>query len=394
MIKEYFEFGWASIRQRGVRSWLTIIGIVIGVAAIVSLITIGQGMKNAVEDQFESLGIRNIRVVPASLQGPPSSFFTLPNKMADRIEKFSIVEYVDRVMIGSETVVFSGEENFASVFGYDTALADKGFADLNIKPEKGRFFQPNDRGLVIAGNVFAKETFSKELSERSKLKIGNKTFKVVGVFEKTGTNVDERLYLPLEDAREIFNRPDDLNVIVITVKDGIEINKARDSIEESLLREYDEEEFDILTPQQILEQINNILGVVQTVFAGIAAISLVVGGIGIMNSMFTSVLERTRDIGVMKSVGAKDTDIALLFLIEAGIIGLVGGIIGVLIGTLLAFLVGSGASAFGFPLLKIEIDLQIIAASLAFSFFVGTLAGLLPALQASKLKPVDALRYE
>ena len=394
MIKEYFVFGWSSIRQRGLRSWLTIIGIVIGVAAIVSLITIGQGMKNAVEAQFESLGVTEIRVVPASLQGPPSPFFTLPNRMADRIEQLSIVEHIDRIMIGTSTVTFSGEESFSSIFGYDVSLADEGFADLNVEVEKGRSFQPNDRKVVIVGNVFATELFDKEISERNKLKIGNRTFKVIGVFERTGTNVDNRAYLPLEDARELFNRPNDLNVIVVSVKEGIEINKARDSIEESLLRQYDDEDFDILTPQQILNQINDILGVVQSVFAGIAAISLVVGAIGIMNAMFTSVLERTRDIGVMKSVGAKNFDIAAVFLIESGTIGLVGGAAGVLAGTLLAFSVGSGASAFGFPLLKIEVDFQIIVFALAFSFFVGSLAGLLPALQASKLKPVDALRYE
>ena len=123
-------------------------------------------------------------------------------------------------------------------------------------------------------------------------------------------------------------------------------------------------------------------------------ISLLVGAVGIMNSMFTSVLERTRDIGLMKAVGARNSDIATIFLAEAGIMGSIGGGIGIIIGTALAFAVGFAAKAFGFPLLKIQVDPVIVIVALLFSFLVGALSGILPALQAAKLKPVDALRYE
>mgnify|MGYP000589671303 CR=1 FL=1 len=145
MAKDYLTFSWNSIRHRGIRSWLTILGIIIGVAAIVSLITVGQGMQNAVEEQFEKLGIRNIRIVPASLQGPPSSFFTLNNDIIAKTESINVVDYVDKVMIGSTTLEFNNEEKFVSVLGYDVTLADRGFADIDVTAEKGRLFLPGDR---------------------------------------------------------------------------------------------------------------------------------------------------------------------------------------------------------------------------------------------------------
>ena len=394
MTKDYVTFAWTSIRYRGLRSWLTIIGVVIGVAAIISLITIGQGMQNAIEEQFEKLGIRNIRIVPASLQGPPSSFFTLPNELAEETESIGVVEYVDKIMIGPEVVSFSDEESLVSVYGYDVSLAERGFADLDIKTSEGRMFRPGDRGVAILGSSLAKDSFDKEIRARNSILLGERKFRVAGIFSETGTGVDDRLYVPLEDAREIFNRPDDINVLVIHVKDGIDIKDAQDEIERELLRTFDDEDFDILTPEQILGQINNVLGAVQAVFAGIATISLLVGAIGIMNSMFTSVLERTREIGVMKSVGARNADIAAIFLAEAGMMGLLGGAIGIALGTALAFAAGRAATAFGFPLLSIQIDPMIVAVSLVFSFAIGAASGLLPALQASKLKPVDAIRYE
>jgi len=394
MAKDYVTFAWTSIRHRGLRSWLTIIGLVIGVAAIISLITVGQGMQNAIQEQFEKLGIRNIRIVPADLQGPPSSFFTLDNALIDKTEAISVVDYVDKVMIESGIVEFNNEEKFVTVLGYDVSLADRGFADIDVKARDGRLFLPGDRGVLIAGSKVADDLFDKEIRSKNTLAVENEKFKVVGIFAETGTDIDNRVYIPLKDSRDLFDRPNDINILVIHVKDGIDINDAQRTIERELLRSFDDEDFDILTPQQILDEINAILGAVQTVVAGIAAISLLVGAIGIMNSMFTSVLERTRDIGVMKAIGAKNTDIAGIFLAEAGIMGAIGGAIGILFGTALAFAVGFGAQAAGFPFLSIKVDFLTVIVALLFSFVLGAIAGLLPALQAAKLKPVDALRYE
>ena len=394
MIKDYVTFAWNGMAHRGLRSWLTIIGIVIGVAAIVSLITLGQGMQNAVEEQFEKLGIRNIRIIPGSLSGPPSAFFVLDNEIIDKTEAVGVVEYVDKVMIGSGVLGFNNQEKFVTVMGYDVALADKGFADVDINAESGRLFLPGDRGVLIVGSNIGKNLFDRQISAKNRIDLNNEKFRVIGIFSETGTDIDDRVYVPLKDAREMFNRPNDINILVVHVKDGIDINDAQQTIERELLRSFDDEDFDILTPAQILNEINAILGAIQSVVAGIAAISLLVGAVGIMNSMFTSVLERTRDIGLMKAVGARNFHIAAIFLTEAGIMGTIGGVLGILFGMTLAYGVGFAAKASGFPLLSIKLDPFTVLVALVVSFVVGAIAGLLPAMQAAGLKPVDALRYE
>ena len=168
---------------------------------------------------------------------------------------------------------------------------------------------------------------------------------------------------------------------------------VKEEIEKELERKRDDTNFQVVTATQILEQINEVLGIIQFVLIGIAAISLVVGGIGIMNSMYTSVLERTKDIGIMKAIGAKNLDIFEIFLIESGLIGLVGGLFGTALGSFVAVIIGEFSKNAGF-LLKITIEPLVLAFGLVFSFLAGIISGVLPAMQAARLKPADALRYE
>ncbi|MBI2107115.1 FtsX-like permease family protein, partial [Candidatus Woesearchaeota archaeon] len=177
------------------------------------------------------------------------------------------------------------------------------------------------------------------------------------------------------------------------VKPGTDIPSIQKKVERILDRERGDENFQVVTPTQILEQISQVLGIVQLVLVGIAAISLVVGGIGIMNSMYTSVLERTRDIGVMKAIGAKDSDIMKIFLIESGLMGFVGGIFGVALGTLLSLAIGKYATQAGFKLL-VTVNPQLMLFGLFFAFIIGIMSGALPAYRASQLNPVEALRHE
>ncbi|PIN79422.1 hypothetical protein COV16_04325 [Candidatus Woesearchaeota archaeon CG10_big_fil_rev_8_21_14_0_10_34_8] len=393
-LKEYSKYTFKQMKSRKVRAWLTILGIIIGIAAIVGLVTISKSMNYAVQEQFEKMGISSIRVVPAGLNGPPNGALDLDADLKEQIEKVKGVEYVNPVLIGYVTGSHNNEEESLRVNSYDTDLSDKGFLDTDIKAEQGRFFSPGEKGSVVIGYDVAYDTFDKDIHLQNTLKLNDEKFKVIGILEKTGTDIDDMLYMGLEDARLLLNKPDTVNAFVVQTASGLDATEIGEKIKQRLERTLDEEEFDVFTPEQLLKQIGDILGIIQIVLASIASISLLVGAIGIMNSMFTAVLERTREIGVMKAIGATRRDILTIFLIEAGLMGTAGGIIGALVGTGMAFLVEYGAKLAGYSLSSVHIDINILLGAILFSFLIGSIAGIIPAYRASSLKPVDALRYE
>ena len=237
--------------------------------------------------------------------------------------------------------------------------------------------------------------FDKEVRLKSKLEINGEEFRVVGIMKEIGNAQDDNsINIPLDAYRDAFNEPDHVDIIIAQAKEGVNIPETQKKLERELKKARDDENYQVLTAEQIAQQINNILGVVQIVLIGIAAISLVVGGIGIMNSMYTSVLERTREIGIMKSIGAKNKNILTIFLIESGLLGLVGGLFGVAIGIGIGQIVTLAAKQGGYGFLKVPISPTIILFGLGFAFIVGMASGTLPAVKASRLNPVDALRNE
>jgi len=394
MSNDIFVLALDNLKERQLRSWLTIIGIVIGIAAVVTLIFIGNGLENAIQAQFSKMGISNVRVAPGNLRGPPTGSLGFNNSIISQIERVKSVEYVNPVLLNFANVEYANEEGYFMAVGYDTKLSDKGFLDADLKLSEGRFFNPDEKGGAIIGYKMAKDFFKKDILSKNTIKINGVQFKVIGIFDSTGTDIDSRVYLPLDTARELFGKPNTVNVMTVKIKDGIDVEKAAEDIRVMLRKSYEEEEFVVFTPEQLLSQLKNILGAIKILLSGIAAISLVVGGIGIMNSMFTSVLERRREIGIMKAVGAKNRDVLLLFLIESGMIGLIGGLIGIGLGISVAKSVELIAAQLGFSLLSVGLDYGVMAFMLLFSFSVGMISGVIPAYQAAKLKVVDALRYE
>ncbi len=394
MLRDYVGMVLLNMRSRQLRSWLTVLGIIIGVAAIVALISVSSGFKFAVEHQFRKMGVSNIRVTAGNLMGPPAGSIGVSNDILERVENLKSVDYVNPVLLDMKAVKYNNEEKFTYVAGYDTKLSEKGFVDMDIDVASGRMFQPGDRYVALIGDNVATNAFDKEVHMKNSLDIGGTKFTVVGIFEKVGGEVDDNIYIPLESARELFGRPDMVNVIVVRLKDGITLADGEREIRHELREELDDDTVAVFTPEQLLKQFTQILDVVQFILVGISAISLIVGAVGIMNSMFTSVLERTGEIGVMKAIGARNSHILLLFLIEAGIIGTVGGALGLFIGGGIAFLVQVIAGFAGFPWLEIHVSLGLVVFALGFSFIIGAIAGLVPALRAAQLNPVDALRYE
>ncbi|MFH1210807.1 MAG: ABC transporter permease [archaeon] len=394
MIKDYFMLSLSHIRTRKLRAYLTILGIIIGIAAIVALITISQGLENAVVEQFSKRGTQDIRVIPKGLRAAPTVSNLITTKDVDTVKGIVGVDYTFEIIMTNSNVEFGNEKKFSSIIAYQADLIETVFKDQDVKLEQGRLFKEGESGVII-GKKAAENRFDKDIKLRNSLTINGKKFKVVGILEEMGiAEIDQAIIIPVDVAREVFDKPKELSAILIHVEDGVDVEKVAKDVKTKLKRARDNDNFDVFTPKELLNQLNTILGIVEIVLAGIAGISLVVGGVGIMNAMYTSVMERTKEIGVMKAIGARNSDILTMFLIESGLMGFLGGLVGVILGSLTGFLFGKIASQLGFGLLLIRIEWTLLIFALVFAFVVGVISGTLPAFRAAKLKPVDALRYE
>ncbi|HLD98079.1 MAG TPA: ABC transporter permease [Candidatus Nanoarchaeia archaeon] len=403
MIKDYFFLALGNLKHRGLRSWLTMLGIFIGIAAVVSLISLGSGLQEAVTSQFGTLSLDILTVQNAQTGfGPPGS--TVIKKLNEHdVEVLEEVNGV-RVVVPRLIRVASVEFNKARRFEFmasipeNTNQKDLVYSELKVSTEFGRLLESGDKGKVVLGSGFSSERFGKELKVGSIIKINGENFEVIGILEPSGSFIINEAILMMEDDMEgLLNIDDEIDLIVIQVEDKNKIGDITEEVRRKIRDDRNlkegEEDFTVQTPDQSLEGINTILSIINYIVIGIAALSLIVGGVGITNTMYTSVLERTKEIGVMKSIGAQNKDILMIFLIESGLLGLVGGIIGALIGLGLAFSVSSAAGQFlGGIDIKIVFSYPLLIGSVLFSFLVGILSGLLPAIQASKLKPVEALR--
>jgi len=394
MLADYFLMAVNNIRHRKLRSWLTVIGIIIGVAAIISLVTVSRSLESTIESQFEQFGANRIIISPKGFQGPGTVSEGLTTKDVRTIERISGFKYVVPAIFISTEVKYKKEVGFTLINGIPSENFEEFFLDSNSQLKEGRFIEPGDRFEAVVGSRVVEDMFDNPLKLGSKIEIRGREFEIVGILEEIGNSQDDnQINIPLETAREIFNKPDDVDGIIAQVKSPDDIPLLQERIERELERDRHDTNFQVVTATQILEQISEVLGVIQFVLVGIAAISLIVGGIGIMNSMYTSVLERTKEIGIMKAIGAKNSDIFQIFLIESGLIGLVGGLFGTLLGTGIALIIGQLSKNSGF-LLIVKIEALVLIFGLLFAFFVGVISGVLPAVQASKLRPADALRYE
>ncbi|MBI3334465.1 ABC transporter permease [Candidatus Pacearchaeota archaeon] len=404
MFFDYFLLALKNLRKRGIRSYLTMLGIFIGIAAVVSLISLGNGLESAITGQFSSLDPDKLVVQSAETGfGPPGA--TAVKKLTEH--DLDLVKSVNGVEFAIPRYIRTAEVNFnkKSIFQTITSLpedseeADIVYDVLNAEILDGKLLSSSDRKKVILGNAFTdEETFGKELEVGNKLLIQKETFEVIGILEKSGSFIiDSVIIMPEQDLREILKIEDEIDLIAVQVQDSEKIKETAEAIENKLRKDrkqdLGEEDFAVQTPLESLSAITTILNIVNIVISGIAAISLLIGGIGIANTMYTSVLERTREIGAMKALGARRKDILALFITESALLGLAGGIIGAIIGLLLAFSASSLASNYLSGLsLQVQISYPLILSAISFSLIIGLISGILPAIQASRLSPVEALR--
>ena len=404
-MKDHFSLAFNNLRRRKLRSWLTMIGIFIGIAAVVALISLGQGLQGYLTETFEQMGANKLIVMPGSGMGIGmiASADKLTDKDLEVIEKTKGVDMAAEIIYGSTLIKFKDEAKANFVIGLPTDETADVFKEIGgFETTEGRDLKEEDKYKIVIGYLVAKDNgfFDKAVQLRDKLIIQNKEFRVVGVMGQIGNPQDDsQVYIPLETAKEIFDKQDEIDAIYVQIKPGYEPADVAEDIKKQLRKARNEKEgeetFSVQTFEQLLETFQSVFAVVQAVLVGIAAISLLVGGVGIMNTMYTAVIERTKEIGTMKAVGARNSDILFIFLFESGLLGLVGGAIGIGIG------IGLGKTAeyiasvsLGTDLLKAAFPWYLILGALGFSFLVGCISGVAPAYQASRLKPADALRYE
>lgn len=397
-------FAFRNLTHQGLRSFLTLLGVIIGIAAIVTLFSLGSGLNNAAQEQFERLGSNSLFIATTgqfsqgSGGGPITNVKTLSESTIDSIRSIPQVEVVLAPVTAPMTIEF-GRESVSGVFIATTPEEAKEFRNTGfLEIDEGRDLENRDTFSIIIGHGLAHDTFDEDVRLGDSLKIEGRNFRVIAIAKENaqsfggGPNVNTTVFGTKKGFNQIFAETEPVFLLVKTqTKDDVELVKRRvDRIFESVYGR-DQKVYEVTTSEQLLAQLGQFLGIIQLVLVGIASISLLVGGIGIMNTMIMSVLERTSEIGVMKAVGATDQIVLSVFLAEAAFIGLVGGVFGVIFGYLLAFIVGAVSVASGLAL-KVELDAGLIIGALLFAMIVGMVSGYLPARRAARMDPVTALR--
>lgn len=381
------RLAFARIIATKTRSGLTMLGIIIGVMSLISLVSVAQGATSGIQDQFNGLGARNVTIT-----GTTSQSITLDD--VREIEKEPGIEIVSEIVSGRAILSSSKASTRAQIIGVDP--------DYNVVVDPDIFvgsFLPTgentlDSRLIVLSSSLATDLELDAFSINSTIAVGSTEFTIVGILDDAdGFGTQGTAYIPLNTAFKYVAVPPYLTSITLqTVNEEVvpevianltALLKARHNITGE--READ---FVITDASQLLDAIGTVQQFLSLLLGGIASISLVVGGIGIMNIMLVSVRERTREIGIRRAIGAQQSQILTQFLIEAIVLSLVGGIIGVIIGEIVAYFLASLGEW------NFAISPTMILASLGFSMFVGVVFGVWPARTASKLKPVEALRFE
>jgi len=402
--KDLLKYSLQALWKRKLRSFLTVVSIFIGITAIFILVSFGQGLSVYVAEIAEKMGTDKIIVQPRGFGfGPPAldSNVVLDKQDVDFLEDISGVEEATGVYILSGEIEFDDQIKYAYVFGSDfkdhRKLIEEVYA-LSI--EEGRDLKGKEKSKVLLGYGYTLDDkiFPKRVTVGDKILINGVDFKVTGFYEEVGNPIDDaNIYLTDVAAEEIFDA-DTYPFVLVRSKPGKDPAQLAETLKKKFRKHRGQsagqEDFQVQTFEQLIETFNSVLAIINTVLILIALISIFVAAVNIMNTMYTSVLERTGEIGVMKAIGARNRDILFIFVLESGLLGIFGGALGVLVGYGLAVYAGNVVAQAGFSVLQPVFTLPLILGCLLFSLFIGAISGVMPAYRASKLNPVDALQYE
>lgn len=412
MLRDHFKLAIKNLRARLSRSLLTLLGIAIGIMAIVSLMGLGAGMQQAVTGQLSSLsdtiivstgsgGILGRLMGGGGSGGSSSTNQYLTDRDLESIQRIQGVRDVRPELTGSVIGRFNNKNVAVTITGmdYDVMMLQYGSSAL----EAGGLLQDGTQNQVVIGYSVAHESFDANISIGEKILLNEQKFFVTGIFAKQGmggiSSTDSVVLLTSRDFKKITGQSN-ISSVTVRVYDVNNVDSIADSIKQVVNENHGSKDFvSVITMSSVLKTIQNIIGIIQMVLVAIASIALIVASIGIMNTMLTSVMERTREIGIMKAIGATNTDIMSIFIIEGMLVSSIGGIIGIILGSfgseamsviLMRFMsVGGNAGS-----LSPVITLSSIVLGIGVSLIVGVLSSLYPAWKAARMSPIEAVRYE
>lgn len=396
-----------SLTANKLRSGLTILGIVIGVAAVIAMLAVGAGAENSITGQIQGVGTNLLFVIQGGsddIRNPEPLTLGDAEAIADPLSAPSVID-VASTLQGQVEVSYTGESTVTTAIGVSEAYSSV----RNAQVTEGEFINQNHllsrSSVVLLGVDVAEELFDRKaglVGER--VRIEGQNFRVIGVLEEKGGSAfrseDDQVLIPLTTAQIRLIRRSirgQVDVIYVEAVDAEAIPQAKQEISQILRKRHrtdlGEDDFTIISQQDMIGVASSITSILTIFLGGIAAISLLVGGIGIMNIMLVSVVERTREIGLRKALGARKNDILIQFLTESLLLSMIGGLIGVGFGWLISFVV-SQIAAVNDVSIDPEISLNSILLATLFSIAVGLFFGIYPANRAANLQPVEALRYE
>jgi len=396
-----------SLRNRKLRSWLTIIGIVVGIAAVVTLISVAQGVEDSITSELDVFGADTMTIIPGyskaleefqSFGGfGQGRIGNLTENDARIIKTVPGVLYVNAIIFDKADIEYGTQVASVTISGVE---AEAWEMMESLKLDGGRYLKKGDTYSAVIGYGIANDLFDKEIQLNRQIKINGKSFRVVGIIQEAGMfgTFDTMIFIPKDIAKTVLDT-DEIGEIGIKITQSADPQHVADRIEKKLLAAHhvtkDDQDFTIITAQAIEDTVGRITATMAFFMGSIAGISLLVGGIGIANTMFMSVMERIKEIGILKALGATNSDVTKLFLIESGLIGLIGGMIGIGLGFIASVLISqvglTSPAGFSFGT---RVSLELVLFAMTFSITIGIISGVFPARKAAKLQPVEALRYE
>jgi putative ABC transport system permease protein len=393
------------------RSWLTIIGIVIGVGAVVGIVSLGDAMQAQVQSRLASMDLSSITITPgysrAQSDGHGGGFgrgtttnVELTDHDLDALRGVEGITYVAGQISGREDISYNGENASLSITGVDPQV----WKYMNsLEVESGRLLEPADNYVAVIGSGVASGIYKKDIGINQIIAINGKSVRVVGILKEQGGGEDRQIYMPIAAAVNVITdaKKDVYDSIQVKAQSVDVVDTVGTEIENKLMvsrhiNKKEDQDFTVTTLQSRAASVTSMVSSMSLFLGAIAAVSLIVGAVGIANTMFTSVLEKTKEIGTMKAIGAKNRDILMIFLFNSAMVGFVGGVFGVILGALLSAIFpmigvtmmrGGGGTS-------ISLSPSLMVSGLTLAVIIGVISGVIPAYRASKLKPVDALRYE